>query len=165
MGWAAAPALRDTVDFLGINYYSRELVAFDIRSPATWFGRRLHDPQAETSDRHFSEVYHEGLFRVLQRVAAAGKPIFITENGVPDADDDLRPSFLRRHLAQLHRAIAAGVDVRGYYHWTLTDNFEWAEGWNLRFGLIALDVATQRRTLRPSGELYGEICRTNQLAG
>ena len=61
-------------------------------------------------------------------------PIYITENGLPDRDDDQRPRWLLAHLAQLHRAIRAGSDVRSYYHWTFTDNFEWSEGWGLRFG-------------------------------
>jgi beta-glucosidase len=103
------------------------------------------------------------MYRVLKRVAALGKPIYITENGLPDADDDQRPRFLLTHLAQIWRAIADGVDVRGYYHWSLTDNFEWAEGWSLRFGLVALDERTQVRSPRPSADLYAKIIRANGL--
>jgi beta-glucosidase len=153
----------DTADFLGVNYYSRELVRFDLRAPRTLFGRRMLNPAGEISDRHFSEVYPEGLYHLLRRLQRVGKPIYITENGLPDEDDDRRPAFLVGHLEQVARAMSEGADVRGYYHWTLTDNFEWAEGWNLRFGLIALEPATQKRILRASGRLFGEICRTGRL--
>ena len=88
---------------------------------------------------------------------------FTTENGLPDHDDDRRPAFLVNHLKQVWHAINDNVPVMGYYHWTLTDNFEWAEGWNLRFGLVELDPDTQRRSLRRSGELYAEVCKANVL--
>ena len=90
-----------------------------------------------------------------------GVPIYVTEFGLPDADDDQRPRFLLTHLAQVHRAIGEGVPVRGVYHWSLTDNFEWCDGWALRFGLAALDPRTGERRLRRSGELYAAICREN----
>jgi beta-glucosidase len=67
-------------------------------------------------------------------------------------------------VKELHQLIAEGHDIRGYFHWTLTDNFEWTEGWHLRFGLVALDPATQERTMRNSGRLYGEIARRNALS-
>jgi beta-glucosidase len=156
-------ALRNSVDFIGLNYYGREMVAFDARSPQTFFGRRLRHPDGEISDGNYGEVYPRGLYRLLKRVGRYGKPLFVTENGLPDRADVRRPAFLINHLKQVWHAINEGAQVMGYYHWTLTDNFEWAEGWNLRFGLIELDPATQRRTLRKSGELYAEICRANRL--
>jgi len=156
-------ALRDTADFIGLHYYMREFVAFDRKLPQTLFGRRVQNPNGEISDGHYGEVYPRGLHRLLRRLGRAGKPVIITENGLPDHDDDRRPAFLVNHLKQVWHAINEGVDVQGYYHWTLTDNFEWAEGWNLRFGLVELDPVTQQRTLRKSGELYGEICKANLL--
>jgi len=156
-------ALRDTVDFIGLNYYARELVAFDRRSPQTLFGRRVQNPDGEFSDKNYGEVYPRGLYRLLRRLKRTGKPIYITENGLPDHDDDRRPAFLVNHLKQVWHAINENVPVMGYYHWTLTDNFEWAEGWNLRFGLVELDPDTQRRSLRRSGELYAEVCKANVL--
>ena len=156
-------ALRDTVDFIGLNYYARELVAFDRRSPQTLFGRRVQNPDGEFSDKNYGEVYPRGLYRLLRRLKRTGKPIYITENGLPDHDDDRRPAFLVNHLKQAWHAINENVPVMGYYHWTLTDNFEWAEGWNLRFGLVELDPDTQRRSLRRSGELYAEVCKANVL--
>jgi beta-glucosidase len=103
------------------------------------------------------------MYRALKQVAPLGKPIYITENGLPDADDDQRPRFLLTHLAQVQRAIREGAEVRGYYHWAFTDNFEWAEGWALRFGLVALDEKTQIRTPRPSAELYSQIIQANAI--
>lgn len=156
-------ALRDSVDFIGLNYYTREFVAFDRHSPGTFFGRRMQNPEGEISDRNYGEVYPRGLYRLLRRLGRTGKAIYITENGIPDHDDDRRPAFLVNHLKQVWHAINENVPVMGYYHWTLTDNFEWAEGWNLRFGLVELDPGTQQRMLRKSGELYGEICQANLL--
>jgi len=100
---------------------------------------------------------------VQLRAARLVKPIYVTENGLPDADDAQRPRFLLTHLAEMHRAMAQGADVRGYYHWTLVDNFEWSEGWGLRFGLVALDPETQARTPRRSAELFSRIARQNAI--
>lgn len=159
--------LVDSVDFLGVNYYNRRRVS--LRGQG---GGRLRvlqtTPGAEVSDagRHgsYGEVYPPGMYRVLKRAAGLGKPIYVTENGLPDADDDQRPRFLLTHLSQVQRAIAEGVDVRGYYHWTFVDNFEWAEGWSLRFGLVALDRETQARTPRRSAQVLTEIIRANAIS-
>jgi beta-glucosidase len=86
------------------------------------------------------------------------KPIFITENGLPDKDDKQRPAFILDHLRQVWQAISFCYPVMGYYHWSLIDNFEWERGWTQRFGLIGLDPDTQERTWRASGRLYSEIC-------
>ncbi len=158
--------LVDSLDFIGVNYYSRQRVSMRRRG-----GGRLsvlhRTPGAEVSDSGrggpYSELYPAGLYRVLKRAAGLGKPIYVTENGLPDADDDQRPRFLLSHLGQVHRAMTEGLDVRGYYHWTVVDNFEWAEGWNLRFGLVALDLESQDRTPRPSAGLYSEIIKANAI--
>jgi beta-glucosidase len=89
--------------------------------------------------------------------------MLITENGVADEDDELRPRFLVDHLGAVCDAIASGVDVRGYLHWTAMDNFEWAEGYSKRFGLLRVDRATLERTPKPSAALFGEICRTREV--
>ncbi len=152
--------LIDSVDFWGVNYYTRQRV-----SPQRQFLQLTPGREVSDSGRAgpYGEIYPEGIYRVLKRVAALGKPIYVTENGLPDADDDQRPRYLLTHLAQVQRAIAEGVDVRGYYHWSLTDNFEWAEGWALRFGLIALDEQTQVRRPRRSAQLYTDIIRANAI--
>ena len=84
--------------------------------------------------------------------------------GQPHANDDQRPRWILGHLHQLHRAIAEGCDVRGYYHWTLVDNFEWTEGWAPRFGLIEMDPVTQERQARPSARMYATIVRDNGIS-
>lgn len=157
------PEAAGTLDFVGVNYYTRDLVAFDLRSPARGFGRNFARPGAPMSDLGYGEIFAEGLYRVLRMASGYGKPIFITENGLPDEDDDQRPAFIVDHLAQVWRAMQDGVPVRGYYHWSLVDNFEWAAGWSLKFGLIGFDPAKQARTPRPSASVYAEICRTGGI--
>jgi beta-glucosidase len=168
LGWSLGThgPLVDSVDFWGLNYYHRQRVSLRNQN-----GGRLHilqpTPGAQVSDfgrdGTYGEIYAHGIYRVLDRLKHLKKPIYITENGLPDADDDLRPGFLLTHLAQVHQAISEGVDVRGYYHWSFTDNFEWAEGWALRFGLIALDHQTQIRTPRPSARLFSQMVSANAI--
>jgi beta-glucosidase len=165
LGLGTHGPLVDSLDFVGMNYYSRARVALSRRGQ----GRSILQvtPGAEVSDsgRHgpYGEVYPQGVYLALKRVAALGKPVYVTEIGLPDADDDQRPRFLLTHFAQLQRALAEGIDVQGVYHWTFTDNFEWAEGWALRFGLVAFDPATQARVPRPSARLYSQIIRENAI--
>ncbi len=158
------PECAGTMDFVGVNYYTRDRVRFSPWGVWAGFGEPIRDPGAVYSDGDYGEVYPEGLYRTVRAVwERYRKPVFVTENGLPDADDDLRPRFLLDHLSALHQAIGEGADVRGYYYWSIVDNFEWAEGWTLRFGLIAVDPTTQRRTFRPSAFLYAEICARNGL--
>lgn len=158
--------LAGSADYIGINYYTRDRVRFS-PNPLKLFGEEHFSPGAELSDmaRHgpYSEYWPQGLRQICNELRGLGKPVYITENGLPDADDDQRPRWLLGHLEQLHAAIAEGCDVRGYFHWTFTDNFEWAEGWNLRFGLVEVDPATQARRPRPSARLYEAIARANAI--
>jgi beta-glucosidase len=89
------------------------------------------------------------------------KPVYITENGLADAGDVKRPWFIVETLKRVHRAIENGVDVRGYLHWSLMDNFEWGEGFWPRFGLVEIDYKTLERKMRPSAYLYRDICLHN----
>jgi len=166
LGPGAYGPLVDSSDFLGVNFYTRERISLQHRDKGR-LSVLLPTPGAEVSDcgrnGTYGEVYPTGMCRVLKRVAALGKPVYITENGLPDADDDQRPRFLLTYLGQVHRAILDGVDIRGYYHWSFIDNFEWANGWALRFGLLALDEKSQVRTPRPSAELYTRIIRVNGI--
>lgn len=167
-GLEVVPGLLGSCDFFGLNYYTRDHVAFDPRLPQSLFARRFtpeHVPQSDKGrDGHtYGEIYPHGLYRALKRVARLGLPIYITETGLPDADDDQRPQFLLDHLGAVHRAISEGIDVRGVFLWSLLDNFEWSEGWDLRFGLYAFDQHTGTRTLRRSGALYAIFARANAL--
>lgn len=161
--WVDLPEAAGTLDFLGVNYYTRELVAFDYFRPHHLFGRNFHAKDALMSDAGYGEIYPEGLYRVLRRAHRYGRPIYVTENGLPDADDDQRPRFILSHLQQVWRALREGIPVNGYYHWSLIDNFEWADGWSLKFGLIEVDPATQRRTPRPSAHLYAQIAAEGRI--
>lgn len=169
-GLRSVPGLRDSCDFVGLNYYSRSWIVFDRRAGGRSFSRSYIPEHVEQSDRNsrghaFGEIYPAGLGHALRRLHQLNLPIYITETGLPDHDDDQRPRFLLTHLAEVLGAIEAGVDVRGVFIWSLVDNFEWSDGWALRFGLYALDEQTGQRTLRPSGALYAIIARANALSG
>lgn len=157
------PEAVDSQDYIGLNYYSRDMVTFDIKQPGLLFTRRFPTPGAEFSMEGWGEIYPEGLYRLLKQLESYGKPIYVTETGVPDNDDSKRPRFLLTHLAAVHRALREGVPVKGFYFWSLVDNFEWAEGFSARFGLIGLDLATGQRTVKRSAKLYGEICRAGAI--
>ncbi|MDD4576948.1 MAG: family 1 glycosylhydrolase, partial [Anaerolineaceae bacterium] len=92
-----------------------------------------------------------------------GLPIYVTGNGCDDSKDDFRRRYLLEHLHAMWHTLNNNTPVKGYFHWTLVDNFEWERGWNERFGLWALDPQTQIRTKRKSADLYAEICRTNAI--
>jgi beta-glucosidase len=158
------PEAKNTQDYIGLDYYTRDYVAFDLRKPAELFMRRFYREDAELSDTGFSANEPEGLFEVLRHLLRYKLPIIVTENGVEDADDHLRPRFLIQHLHQLWRAVNFNYPVEGYFHWSLVDNFEWERGWTQRFGLWELDEETQARRKRPSADLYTEICRENGLS-
>ncbi len=160
-GRGIVDGLADSFDFIGINYYTRVYLKFPPR------GRLWEEewgPDAVVSDGNYGEVYPAGLFQVIKSVLKYDKPIYITENGLPDVEDRLRPSFLITHLREIWRAISFCFPVMGYYHWSLVDNFEWDRGWTQRFGLIELNPETQERKLRESGRLYGEICRSGSVS-
>jgi beta-glucosidase len=163
LGFGLAWKLRRTLDWIGLNYYTRDLVAFDRAQRQALFSRRFPAADAELLDGGYGEFYPRGMFRCLRRLAHLGLPIYVTENGIPDDDDDQRPRYLLTHLHQMWHAIQLCYPVMGYYHWTLVDNFEWAEGWTPRFGLIALDPDTRVRTPRRSADLYAETTRANAI--
>jgi beta-glucosidase len=155
------------LDFIGLNYYNRTVVRWAPRGQALLFGEDCvadhHGEPRRFSDMGW-EIYPEGLRLTLERFAVAyGVPLMITENGIATGEDELRSWFLLRHLEALGDAIARGVPVLGYLYWSLIDNFEWAEGTAPRFGLAAVDFATQERRVRPFAERYAAVCATNQL--
>jgi beta-glucosidase len=161
-GFRVADA-RGTQDFFGINYYSRDVVRFAANRPAELFCWRRVPPGAALSDLGW-EIYPAGLGRLVRSWARrSGVPVYVTENGIADAADSKRAAFLVDHLTELGRAIADGVDVRGYFHWSLTDNFEWAEGYAPRFGLFEVDYETQERRARESARVYAGIARARAV--
>lgn len=143
-------------DFLGINYYTRDMISFSW-NPGMMFGRTGVKDDAPVNDLGW-EIYPEGLYRLCTRYWTRYRlPILVTENGTCDGADAFRARYIHDHLLQVRRLLDDGVKVEGYYHWTLLDNFEWLEGESARFGLYETDYATQERRLRRSGELYGKI--------
>lgn len=138
-------------DFLGINYYFHNRLRLGIKPPF-WQVRNCNQ---KVSDLDW-EIYPNGLYAILLELQKMNLPIYITENGLADKEDKLRPQFIIDHLEAIQRACSDGVDVRGYFHWSLLDNFEWAHGFGPRFGLVAVDYQTQQRIPRPSAYLYND---------
>lgn len=165
-------------DFVGLNYYFRgrvtglstpltpQIPVLDFL-PATSYQAPTNPsgpPCPTTCSEHGAEIYPEGFREVLGAAGSYGLPVYVTETGIADEDDDQRPRYLRSHLRQLRRAIRRdGVDARGLFHWSLTDNLEWVYGYEPKFGLYSVDPRTLARTPRPSARLYGRIARRNAL--
>lgn len=151
--------LRGSLDWMGINYYTRWL----IRGTKVPF---YVAPEGATTNDLGWEIFPEGIREALGAAASFGVPLLITENGVADAADTRRPRAIVETLWHVARAIENGLDVRGYFHWSLMDNFEWADGFKGRFGLHAIDFSDpdlKRKSTR-SARLYAEIARANGVS-
>ena len=151
--------IKGQQDFIGLNYYFHNRIRVRFSSPRKWINQNENQ---KVSDFGW-EIYPKGLYKVVKHASNFDKPIYIFENGIADDDDDQRPEFIREHLRWLRRAMHEGADVRGYFHWSLLDNFEWAEGYTMKFGLVEIDFETLERKPRDSFYVYKEICETNQL--
>lgn len=145
--------VKNHLDFIGLNYYFHNRIKFPFR---------IKNGDNVTSDIGW-EIYPKGIYYVLKELQKYKKPIYITENGIADVKDKYCSKFIIDHLKWLHKAIQEGVDVRGYFHWSLIDNFEWAEGFEPRFGLIEIDYNNFQRKPRSSAKLYGKICQNNGI--
>jgi beta-glucosidase len=159
------PEAKGTQDYFGFNYYTRDYVKFDLRKPKTMFAHNFYANDADLSENKFLANEPEGMFEGLKWIVRTfpNLPILITENGVEDSTDHIRPRYLAQHIHQVWRGVNFNWPVKGYFYWTLVDNFEWERGWTQRFGLWALDEKTQKRTKRRSADLYAEICKENGL--
>lgn len=149
---------KGTHDFLGINYY------FNIRfkdNKLTTQKKDLMEQTHDVSDLGW-EIYPEGIFQVLTDLAD-DVPVYITECGIASTNDDRRNRFLISYLQEVARAIRAGVNVRGFFYWSLLDNFEWHLGFEPRFGLVEVDYQTQARHIRPSALVYTDIIQHNGI--
>jgi beta-glucosidase len=156
------PEMEGCFDFIGLNYYAREIVRFRSRRPRMSSGERVTE-RGDAVSQCAGEVYPEGLYRVLEWAAGFGKPIYITENGLATDNDDARYRFLLCHLKHVYDAIQLAGDIRGYFHNSLMDGFEWHKGYGAQTGLIDVSRDNLERQVRPSGRLYGRICRENGL--
>jgi beta-glucosidase len=159
-----------TLDLLGINYYSRAVIKHSAKIPV------IGVEQVQPEGNEYSgmwEIFPEGLYVLLKRIQKDYAPqceMMITENGIPVPDgfdidgrirDERRIRYLKNHIHQVHRAIKDGVPVKGYFHWSFMDNFEWALGYGQRFGLVYVDFQTQQRTVKDSGRWFAEVIRAN----
>ncbi len=154
--------LQRSVDFIGLNYYSRMLVSSELDFLAGEMPPK--DPNLERCEGLDWEVYPEGYYHIIKSMwERYHTPIFLTENGIGTLDDMLRCRYILTHLQQVHRAISEGVDIRGYLVWSLTDNFEWTYGFGSHFGLVAIDHQTLQRTPRESALMFHEIVTNNGL--
>jgi len=162
-------SIRLPIDFLGVNYYTRAVVQAD---PSSWLGYRTLRPEGEYTAMDW-EVYPQALTDLLLRITRDyGAPeLYITENGCAYEDelrdgavhDPQRVAYLRAHLRASHEAIAQGAPLRGYFLWSLLDNFEWAFGYSRRFGIVHVDFATQQRTLKDSAHYYASVLADNAI--
>ena len=159
------PEAKGTQDYLGLNYYSVDTISFHLGKRNELFTHSEFPVDADMSDTNFLANIPEGIFETIKWAVRTYPtlPILITENGVEDSDDHMRPRYLAQHIHQVWRAVNFNWPVKGYFHWSLVDNFEWERGWTQRFGLWGLDVKTQKRIRRPSVDLYAEICKENGL--
>ncbi len=157
-------AAQKTLDFIGVNYYSRQLVELGRWGADNWVTdvcRRQHHPVKKNSLGW--DIYPRGLYDVLVKLKKYDLPVMVTENGICTSDDRLRWGYIRDHLKAVHRAIRKGVRVTGYLYWSLMDNFEWDKGFAPRFGLLEIDPQTYKRKVRDSARKYGQVCRTGTV--
>ena len=106
-------------------------------------------------------IYGEGIYRAIQHVSVLGCPIIITENGIADSKDNRREIYIKHYLYAVNKAIKDGYDIQGYFYWSLMDNFEWAFGYDMKFGLYSVNFKTQKRKLRPSAKAFIHIVNKN----
>ena len=150
-------------DYIGLDYYERTRVRYsDKANPMGGHMEAL--PCTDCTDFHW-DIYPEGIRSVSRWMYEKYRlPIYVLENGLADAKDEKRARYIRAHLKELSDAINIdGVPIKGYYHWSLLDNFEWGEGYSMRFGLYAVDFKTKARVRRRSADAFEKVCRTGVL--
>jgi beta-glucosidase len=150
--------VRKELDYIGVNHYFREAVRFgSLKKPI------ISEPSGAPKTDYGWGICPEAMGSALRSMWRYRKPLYITENGLADAKDQWRGQFIKNVLIEVHRAISEGVDVRGYLHWSLLDILEWREGFSKRFGLVAVDFETQKRTVRESAQWFSDVCKNNRL--
>ncbi|AEX85442.1 beta-glucosidase/6-phospho-beta-glucosidase/beta-galactosidase [Marinitoga piezophila KA3] len=161
--------MKNKIDFIGVNYYTRAVIAKDENSEEGWTVLSDYGYDCEpyskskagfpTSEMGW-EIYPEGIYEVLKFLNERyNLRMIVTENGTADSEDRVRPFFVLSHLNQIEKAAEEGIKIEGYLHWSLIDNFEWAEGFSKRFGLMKVDYETKKRTPRPSLLVYADIIK------
>src|SRR5262245_53941457 len=166
-------AIKQPIDFLGVNYYTRGVMRNEPKALPERAARvRQEGPHTEMGWEVYPEGLHETLISVRERYGAI--PLYVTENGAAfadeapgsggDVDDPLRVEYLREHLRAARRAVAEGVNLRGYFAWSLLDNFEWSAGYSKRFGIIRVDPDTLERIPKKSARFYSSVIASNGKA-
>ena len=154
-GMGRIAGLKDSTDFVGVNYYMRISVRLNPSSLSNVKSGEYDCPPGIEQTEMGWQIYPPGFHAVLTRVSREmSKPIFITENGCCDSGDEMRRRYLLSHLSAVHKSIADGADIRGYLHWSFMDNFEWREGFEKRFGLVAMDHDDPGLTRKPRDSAY-----------
>ena len=177
--WPKWPAsdlqlIRQPIDYLGVNYYTRSVVRFDLNA---WPLKAMPVKQKQHTHTETGwEVFPQGLTDTLLwiRDNYGNPPVYITENGAAFFDppqvegslleDPLRVDYLRKHITAVYNAIQRGADIRGYFAWSLLDNFEWAYGFSKRFGLVHMNYETLERTMKASAHFYSKVIASNGAA-
>jgi beta-glucosidase len=162
------------LDFIGLNYYTRSTAKAPVTPEDAKRGYKFVPPDAADTSKRLTdigwEIYPEGLKRVINNLTQNWPlpPIWITENGAADntpvvdgsCDDNMRCSYIEQHLNKMSELIEEGIDIRGYYVWSLLDNFEWAHGYSERFGVVHVDFETQVRTQKKSALMVKALLKS-----
>ena len=141
-------------DFFGLNYYSHNHLKFKFNS-YEFFENKYYTNDIMT-DMPYT-IYPEGLYRAIKTAEKINKPIIITENGIADSEDNRRSLYIERYIYAMNKAMQEGSNIKGYFYWSLMDNFEWAEGFDMKFGLYHVDFKTQKRTFRSGSQKFVDI--------
>ena len=149
------PALKSSMDFVGLNYYSTNYMKKFIPVPSK--------EGDEVTDMGWI-IYPDGIYEILKYLDKnIDLPIIVTENGIAATDESIRIKYVKAHLIQVHRAIQEGVQIKGYMYWSLTDNFEWCLGYDMRFGLVNIDFQSMKREIKEGGRWFSDVIARNGL--
>ncbi len=150
--------LKDSIDYIGVNYYTRAFVEFH---PFKLYNEKKRKDAILTDFGY--EYYPEGIYEILSNLKKYNKKIIITENGIADKEDKLRGEFITKSIEAIKKAKKEGLDIAGYFYWSLMDNFEWVEGYSMKFGLYEVDFKTLERKIRKSAYIYKDICEKETI--
>lgn len=155
---------RKPLDFIGVNYYSRQLVDLKKIGISNLATDVCSDSRNRCQKNSLGwDIYPKGIYHALLELKKYNLPLMITENGICTSNDAVRWKYISSHLRYIHRAMQKGVKVIGYLYWSLMDNFEWDKGFGPRFGIIGINYHNYKRMLRRSAWLYGKVCKTGVL--
>lgn len=149
--------IKHQMDFIGLNYYFYRSLKFDFKT-----GYQVMNSQELPKSDMGWQTYPEGIYYLLKDYKKYKKPIYITENGIANAADDMRSDFIRQHLYWIGKAMDFGIEVKGYFYWSLTDTFEWENGFDPKFGLVEVNFETMERKIRKSAYTFEELRKVRE---